>query len=77
MQRPPDEGREASGVSFRFSTLAGLIYGDSVDGASPWLLAGYLLASLGVLALGLYAVSWQERMREARASASAAGNPRA
>jgi len=40
-------------------------------------LAAYLLASLAVLALGLYAVSWEERMREAKAGASAAGNPRA
>jgi len=59
-----------------FSTLAGLIYGAWADGASPWLLAGYLLASLGVLALGLYAVSWQGRMREAATSASTAGDPR-
>jgi len=76
-QRPAGEGWEASGASFGLSTLAGLIYGAWVDGASPWLLAAYLLASLAVLALGLYAVSWEERMREAKAGASAAGNPRA
>jgi len=77
VQRPAGEGWEASGASFGLSTLAGLIYGAWVDGASPWLLAAYLLASLAVLALGLYAVSWEERMREAKAGASAAGNPRA
>ena len=39
-----------------FSTLAGLIYGAWADGASPWLLAAYLVASLAVLALGLYLI---------------------
>lgn len=36
-----------------FSALAGLIYGAWVDGASPWLLGGYLTATLGALALAL------------------------
>ncbi|MDI7274701.1 MAG: permease [Anaerolineae bacterium] len=39
-----------------FSTLSGLIYGAWVDGASPWLLALYLAASLSALALGLYLI---------------------
>lgn len=39
-----------------FSTLAGLIYGAWADGASLWLLAAYLAASLAVLALGLYLI---------------------
>ncbi len=39
-----------------FSTLAGLIYGAWVDGASPWLILAYLIAFLGLLALGLYLV---------------------
>jgi uncharacterized membrane protein YraQ (UPF0718 family) len=37
-----------------FSTLAGLIYGVWVDGASVWLIALYLAAFLAVLALSLY-----------------------
>jgi hypothetical protein len=37
-----------------FSTLAGLIYGTWVDGASVWLIGIYLVAFLGVLALSLY-----------------------
>jgi uncharacterized membrane protein YraQ (UPF0718 family) len=37
-----------------FSTMAGLIYGAWVDGASLLLIAGYLAAFLGLLALGLY-----------------------
>jgi hypothetical protein len=40
-----------------FSTLAGLIYGAWVDGASIWLVALYLAAFLALLALGLYLVS--------------------
>jgi hypothetical protein len=39
-----------------FSTLAGLVYGAWVDGASAWLIAFYLAALLGVLALALYLV---------------------
>jgi uncharacterized membrane protein YraQ (UPF0718 family) len=39
-----------------FSTLAGLIYGAWVDGASSWLILAYLGAFLGLLALGLYLV---------------------
>jgi len=37
-----------------FSTLAGLLYGLWVDGASPWLILGYLTAFLAVLAAGLW-----------------------
>ena len=37
-----------------FSTLAGLIYGSWVDGASVWLVALYLVVFLAVLALSLY-----------------------
>jgi hypothetical protein len=40
-----------------FSTLAGLIYGAWVDGASIGLVALYLAAFLALLALGLYLVS--------------------
>jgi hypothetical protein len=40
-----------------FSTLAGLIYGAWVDGASAWLILVYLGAFLGLLAFGLYLVS--------------------
>ncbi len=40
-----------------FSTLAGLIYGAYVDGASAGLLALYVLAVLGILALALWLVS--------------------
>jgi len=39
-----------------FSTLAGLIYGSWVDGASLWVIAAYLVAFIGVLALGLWLV---------------------
>jgi len=37
-----------------FSTLAGLIYGSWVDGASVWIVALYLVAFLAVLAMSLY-----------------------
>jgi len=37
-----------------FSALAGLLYGAWVDGASAWLLGGYIAAVLGALALALY-----------------------
>ena len=40
-----------------FSTLAGLIYGVWVDGASIWLVALYLAAFLALLSLGLYLVN--------------------
>jgi uncharacterized membrane protein YraQ (UPF0718 family) len=40
-----------------FSTLAGLIYGAWVDGASLWLLGAYLVAFLAVLSLGLWLVN--------------------
>ncbi len=39
-----------------FSTLAGLIYGAWVDGASGWLIAGYLLGFLALLAGALWLV---------------------
>ncbi|MGC9334412.1 MAG: permease, partial [Anaerolineae bacterium] len=39
-----------------FSTLAGLIYGAWVDGASLLLISGYLVAIVAVLALGLWLV---------------------
>lgn len=44
-----------------FSTLAGLIYGSWVDGASLWVIAAYLIAFIGVLALGLWLVSKRNR----------------
>jgi hypothetical protein len=40
-----------------FSTLAGLIYGSWVDGASIWLVAFYLAVFLGLLAAGLFLVN--------------------
>lgn len=39
-----------------FSTLAGLIYGAWVDGASEWLIAAYLAGFLGLLVGGLWLV---------------------
>jgi hypothetical protein len=44
-----------------FSTLAGLIYGAWVDGASLWLILGYLLIIVAVLAGGLWWVSRLDR----------------
>ena len=44
-----------------FSTLAGLIYGAWIDGASIVLLTGYLLAFLALLATGLYWVDKRNR----------------
>ena len=38
-----------------FSTLAGLLYGAWVDGASLLLIVGYLAGFLALLAAGLYA----------------------
>ena len=40
-----------------FSTIAGLIYGAWVDGASLLLITGYLVGFLALLALGLYVAS--------------------
>jgi hypothetical protein len=40
-----------------FSTLAGLTFGAWVDGASVWLLGGYLAAFVAMLAVGLYAMN--------------------
>ena len=53
-----------------FSTLAGLIYGAWVDGTSIWLILGYLLAIVALLALGLWLVGRFDRRAEA-ASAEA------
>jgi uncharacterized membrane protein YraQ (UPF0718 family) len=47
-----------------FSTIAGLVYGAWVDGASLVLVAGYLAAFLGLLAAGLW---WAERRNHASA----------
>jgi hypothetical protein len=45
-----------------FSTLAGLIYGAWIDGASIWLLGLYLSGFLGILAAVLYFVNrWNDR----------------
>ncbi|MGD8462617.1 MAG: permease [Anaerolineae bacterium] len=44
-----------------FSTLAGLIYGAWVDGASIWLITGYLVAIIALLALGLWLVGRLDR----------------
>jgi hypothetical protein len=40
-----------------FSTIAGLTFGAWIDGASVWLLAGYLAAFVAMLAVGLYAMN--------------------
>jgi hypothetical protein len=40
-----------------FSTLAGLIYGSWIDGASLWLVALYLAVFLALLAIGLFLVN--------------------
>jgi hypothetical protein len=50
-----------AGLVALFSTLSGLIYGAWVDGASLWMLAVYLVASLSVLAVGLYLVDRRNR----------------
>jgi len=47
-----------------FSTLAGLLYGAFVNGASLWLLGVYLLAGLAVLALALWWVGKRQAARE-------------
>ena len=44
-----------------FSTLAGLIYGAWVDGASPWLVIAYVSACLAALATALYQVHRRQR----------------
>jgi hypothetical protein len=49
-----------------FSTLAGLIYGSWVDGASLGLIALYLLGFLALLGLGLW---WVNRRSQARVAA--------
>jgi uncharacterized membrane protein YraQ (UPF0718 family) len=46
-----------------FSTLAGLIYGSWVDGASLGFVVVYLLAFLFVLALILWRVDWRNRQK--------------
>jgi len=48
-----------------FSTLAGLLYGAWVDGTSMALLAGYVLAGVVVLALGMWAIRARSRREEA------------
>jgi hypothetical protein len=53
-----------------FSMLAGLIYGAWIDGVSAWLLATILIASLAVLAYGLYLVSRRNLRNAARLTAS-------
>lgn len=50
-----------------FSTFSGLIYGAWKDGTSVWLLAGYLLVMMGVLAASLYLIN-----KRALATASSA-----
>jgi uncharacterized membrane protein YraQ (UPF0718 family) len=50
-----------AGLVAVFSTLSGLIYGAWVDGASLWLLAVYLVASLSLLAIGLFLVDRRNR----------------
>jgi uncharacterized membrane protein YraQ (UPF0718 family) len=51
-----------------FSTLAGLIYGAWVDGASAWLIVGYLLVILAVLAAGLWLAGRFDRRAETAAA---------
>jgi hypothetical protein len=50
-----------------FSTLAGLIYGAWVDGASIGIIALYLMLTLSLLAFGLY---WVDRRIRSRVAAS-------
>jgi hypothetical protein len=50
-----------------FSALAGWLYGRWVDGASAWLVAGYLAAFLGLLAGGLALAGRSQKLREASA----------
>jgi hypothetical protein len=50
-----------------FSTLAGLLFGAWVDGASAWLVLVYLMGLMGLLALGLALVG--KRQRQAVTSA--------
>jgi hypothetical protein len=51
-----------------FSTLAGLIFGAGVEGASGWLIAGYLAIVLVVLALGLWLLGRHDRQTESVAA---------
>ncbi len=50
-----------------FSTLAGLIYGAWVDGTSLWLILGYLVAVVAVLAGALWTVGRLDRRAETAA----------
>jgi len=54
-----------------FSTLAGLLYGAWVDGASGWLVLTYLLGFLGLLAFGLYLLHRRDVRQQAIALAQA------
>lgn len=46
-----------------FSTLAGLLYGTWVDGASLWLIAGYVVGLVALLAAGLWLVSRRQAQK--------------
>lgn len=50
-----------------FSTLAGLIYGSWADGSSPWLIAAYLLAFIGLLAAVLAGINRRNLQKAAAA----------
>jgi len=52
-----------------FSTLAGLIYGAWVDGTSAWLIGGYLVGFLALLAGALWLVGRRSARAEAQAEA--------
>ncbi|MBC7236182.1 MAG: permease [Chloroflexi bacterium] len=54
-----------------FSTLAGLIYGAWVDGASGWLILAYLAAFLAILASGLYLAGRRGRRHPAAVAETA------
>jgi len=56
-----------------FSTLAGLIYGAWVDGASLWLLLAYLVLFLVILAGALYLIDRRNRRRVAVAISTDSG----
>jgi hypothetical protein len=56
-----------------FSTLAGLIYGAWVDGASIWLVALYLAIFLALLALGLFLVNKRNVLKSAGQQPTSAG----
>jgi hypothetical protein len=58
-----------------FSTLAGSLYGAWVDGASAWLIAGYVAAFVGLLAAGLWLVGSRAARKGSLKAVSSADLP--